>query len=139
MSRAIVLDANILMRGVLGENVPALLVRYSDNAVFYTPEYCYLEAAKHLPLVLKKRSIDPEEAMEKLLRLRRIVIPVDEAVYAAGKNSALKRIEKRDRNDWPVLALAMVLDCPVWTEDTDFFGSGVATWRSGTVELYLAG
>jgi hypothetical protein len=27
----------------------------------------------------------------------------------------------------------------VWTEDSDFFGAGVATWTSDRVELYLAG
>jgi len=27
----------------------------------------------------------------------------------------------------------------VWTEDADFFGTGVATWTSDRVELYLAG
>ena len=29
--------------------------------------------------------------------------------------------------------------CPVWTEDTDFFGTGIATWTTDRVELYLAG
>lgn len=27
---------------------------------------------------------------------------------------------------------------PPWTEDTDFFGCGVATWTTDRVELYLA-
>jgi hypothetical protein len=25
----------------------------------------------------------------------------------------------------------------VWTEDQDFFGSGVATWSTNNIELYL--
>ena len=33
----------------------------------------------------------------------------------------------------------MALGCPVWTEDADFFGTGVATWTSDRVALYLAG
>ncbi len=45
----------------------------------------------------------------------------------------------RDADDWPVLACAMAMGCPVWTEDADFFGTGVATWTSDRVELYLAG
>lgn len=36
----------------------------------------------------------------------------------------------------PILAHA--LDCPAWTEDTDFFGAGVATWTTDRVALYLA-
>ncbi|HSV44587.1 MAG TPA: PIN domain-containing protein [Ramlibacter sp.] len=31
----------------------------------------------------------------------------------------------------------MLLGCPVWTEDTDFFGTGVATWTTSRVKLYL--
>ncbi|MBI4874020.1 MAG: hypothetical protein HY822_05230, partial [Acidobacteria bacterium] len=26
---------------------------------------------------------------------------------------------------------------PIWTEDTDFFGCGVATWTSSRVEMFL--
>ena len=26
----------------------------------------------------------------------------------------------------------------LWTEDQNFFGSGVATWTTTTIELYLA-
>jgi predicted nucleic acid-binding protein len=43
----------------------------------------------------------------------------------------------RDIEDWPIMATAMLLDCPIWTEDQDFFGSGVATWTTTNVELYL--
>ena len=39
--------------------------------------------------------------------------------------------------DWPVLACALALECPIWTEDRDFFGTGVATWTSDRVELFL--
>jgi predicted nucleic acid-binding protein len=38
-----------------------------------------------------------------------------------------------------VLATALALDCPVWTEDQDFFGSSVATWTTSTVTMYLIG
>jgi hypothetical protein len=27
----------------------------------------------------------------------------------------------------------------VWTEDADFFGTGIATWTTDRVELYLVG
>ena len=32
---------------------------------------------------------------------------------------------------------ANILNCPIWTEDNDFFGTGVATWTSDRVHLYL--
>jgi hypothetical protein len=50
---------------------------------------------------------------------------------------AKARIASRDVNDWPAVAVALLLDCPVWTEDKDFLGAGVATWTTATVEIYL--
>lgn len=52
---------------------------------------------------------------------------------------ALQRIGRRDPDDWPIVAAALTLDCPIWTEDKDFFGAGVATWTSDLVEIYLRG
>ena len=43
----------------------------------------------------------------------------------------------RDKDDWPALALALPLECAIWTEDQDFFGIGIATWTTNTVERYL--
>ena len=43
----------------------------------------------------------------------------------------------RDEEDWPVLAAALALSCAVWTEDTDFFGSGIAVWTSDRIEIFL--
>ncbi len=31
----------------------------------------------------------------------------------------------------------MTIACPVWTEDADFFGAGVATWTTDRVAFYL--
>lgn len=41
--------------------------------------------------------------------------------------------------DWPVVAAALALNCPIWTEDQDFFGVGVPTWTSARVDVYLRG
>ena len=46
-------------------------------------------------------------------------------------------VARRDPEDWPILAAALALGCPIWTEDTDFFGCGVATWTSDRVRIFL--
>ena len=53
------------------------------------------------------------------------------------QQQATQRIAVRDVDDWPVLACAMTIGCPVWTEDADFFGAGVATWTTDRITLYL--
>lgn len=54
-NKAIVLDANILIRGVLGHRVRQLLERYSGNVTFFVPEIAYLEAEEHLGTLIRKR------------------------------------------------------------------------------------
>lgn len=70
-------------------------------------------------------------------QLTRIVEEVDRSLYEENEALARARISSRDSDDWPVVATALLLDCPVWTEDKDFFGSGVATWMTSMIELYL--
>jgi predicted nucleic acid-binding protein len=87
---------------------------------------------------LEKRGVKSESAMGVLDALQTIVWTLELDVYAGFKAQALQRIAMRDADDWPVLACAMAIGCPVWTEDADFFGAGVATWTYDRVELYLA-
>jgi predicted nucleic acid-binding protein len=94
--KTIVLDANILIRAVLGQRVRQLILAHASEVNFFAPDVAYADARK------------------------------------------LQRIATRDADDWPVLACAMAWNCPVWTEDTDFFGSGVATWTTDRIALYLA-
>lgn len=137
--RAIVLDANILIRAVLGKRVRELIAANANSVQFFSPDIAYADARKYLPSLLEKRGIDSESAMAVLNALQNIVRPLELGVYADFKTQALERIAARDADDWPVLACAMAIGCPVWTEDADFFGAGVATWTSDRVELYLAG
>lgn len=60
-----------------------------------------------------------------------------DALLAEFETAARERLVLRDLDDWPALALALAVNAPVWTEDTDFFGTGVATWTTRNVEIYL--
>jgi predicted nucleic acid-binding protein len=137
--RAIVLDANILIRAVLGKRVRELIVDNADRVQFFSPDVAYADARKYLPALLEKRGVNSGSAMAVLNALASLVWPLELGVYAGFKTQALQRIATRDADDWPVLACAMAIGCPVWTEDADFFGAGVATWTSDRVELYFVG
>jgi len=58
-------------------------------------------------------------------------------IYSKHEEEAKRRIGSRDPDDWPILACALALGCAIWTENTDFFGCGVATWTSSSVEIFL--
>ena len=54
----------------------------------------------------------------------------DTSLYEAYEEIAYARIPSRDVEGWPVVGTVLLLDCPIWTEDQDFLGSGVATWTT---------
>ncbi len=138
-NKAIVLDANILIRAVLGKRVRKLIVSNAGTVQFFAPDVAYADARKYLPALLEKRGVNSEAALTVLDALESIVQPLELGVYSGLQAAALQRIAMRDADDWPVLACAMTIACPVWTEDADFFGTGIATWTTDRVELYLAG
>lgn len=136
-SRALVLDANILVRAVLGKRVRAVIEAYAESASFFVPEVAYAEAEEHLPTLVVRRGGDPEKALSFLHSLRSLVVVIGNEVYGELEAEARERLRGRDPEDWPILASALALGCPIWTEDTDFFGCGVATWTSDRVLMFL--
>lgn len=136
-SRTLVLDANILIRAVLGNRVRRIIEEHAETVSFFVPEAAILETEEHLAALVEKRGGDPSKALAFLRSLVHLVEPIDVAVYGVFEVEARRRLGTRDPDDWPVLASALALDCPIWTEDTDFFGCGVATWTSKSVEIFL--
>jgi predicted nucleic acid-binding protein len=136
--KAIVLDANILIRAVLGRRVRELILQNTESVKFFAPDVAYADARKYLPALLEKRGVNCASAMLVLDSLESIVQSLDLDLYGGLREKSLQRIAILDADDWPVLACAMTIGCPVWTEDADFFGTGVATWTTDRVELYLA-
>jgi predicted nucleic acid-binding protein len=134
----LVLDANILIRAVLGNRVLTLIRQHAGQAEFWAPEAAFAEAREHLPAILGPRGIAAGPALELLDLVSRIVQTVEAETYSQFEEIARARLKQRDEDDWPVLAAALALGCPIWTEDTDFFGCGVATWTTDRIELYLA-
>jgi predicted nucleic acid-binding protein len=136
-SRALVLDANILIRAILGNRVRAILEANADSISFYIPETANAEAEEHLAVLVAKRGGDVNRALQALRLMAALGTVVSPDVYEPFEAEARKRLGSRDPEDWPVLATALALDCPIWTEDTDFFGCGVATWRSASIASFL--
>jgi len=133
----VILDANILIRAVLGKRVREILETHSARVRFFAPDTAFAEAREHLPGILLKRGIDPEAALAVLAEMAVLIGCIDGEIYGPFETAARQRLQKRDEEDWPVLATALALECPIWTEDADFFGAGVATWTTDRVELLL--
>jgi predicted nucleic acid-binding protein len=121
--RSLVLDANILIRAVLGRRVRAILEAHADRISFFVPETAYAEAEGHLAALILKRGGNPAKAQAVLKATAALTMLVSD--------------DLGDPDDWPILAAALALSSPIWTEDTDFFGCGVATWTSSSIDSFL--
>jgi predicted nucleic acid-binding protein len=108
-SRALVLDANILIRAVLGNRVRRILEKYADSVSFFIPEYAYAEAEEHLAALVTKRGGDPAKGLIMLRAVAALADLVTTDLYGDYEVEARKRLGTRDPEDWPILALHLLL------------------------------
>jgi len=137
ISRIIVLDANILVRAVLGTKVRSLIMNFHGSVDFITPDVCIKDAEYYLPILFEKRSLSARSALEVLKSLSSLLQIVDKNIYQAYRIEAQQRLKNRDLNDWPIVATALAFNSPVWTEDQDFFGSGLSVWTTDRIHLFF--
>ena len=132
--RPLVVDANILVSAVLGNRIQELINSYLSTTNYWIPQHALDEARARLAAVSVKRQIS-----ESSLHLALGIIVSTGSTFSC-RNTAIvsdaKRRMWRDPSDWPILAAALELDYPIWTDDQDFFGCGVATWSTRNVEIY---
>jgi predicted nucleic acid-binding protein len=134
----IVLDGNILIRAILGRRVRHLLDDYAAQGVrFFAADAAFDDTQKYLPALLKKRGKPESDVPGSLTYLRTIIEPIDRELYSIFEGEARSRLRGRDEDDWPVLATALALGCGIWSEDADFFGTGIAVWTTSRIEIFL--
>ena len=100
---------------------------------------CFRDARKYIPIISKDRRFNADLGLSVLGHIGRVIEQVDRSIYEGHESVARERLGSRDPEDWPVVATALLLALPIWTEDRDFFGSGIATWTTDRVELFLGG
>ena len=67
--RRLVLDANILIRAVLGPRARNIILDNADRTAFLAPEVAYADARSYLPRLAAKRALGDEEVGQSLVVL----------------------------------------------------------------------
>jgi predicted nucleic acid-binding protein len=91
-NRALVVDANILVRAVLGRRVREVMEAHAGNVSFFIPEVAYCEAEEHLAALVVKHGGDPEKALALLRSLGRLLELVGDEVYGEFEGEARERL-----------------------------------------------
>lgn len=125
----LVADANVLLSAVIGGRA-ALVLRHERVEQVFTAAAVYDEVFEYLPPLARKRRLRLDTL---LLTLAALPITVVDRIEYESHLSEADRIGARDPDDVHVLALALHLKLPVWTNDDDFEDSGVQ-WHT-TAEL----
>jgi predicted nucleic acid-binding protein len=123
----LVADANVLLSAVLGGRALAVL-SHPDVQAAYTTEATFAEVQEYAAQLATKKRL-PVDAV--LLAVATLPITlVDEGKYESQIAAPKRRIGCRDPDDVHVLALALQLDLPVWSNDSDFADAGVAWYTT---------
>lgn len=98
------------------------------------------EVPQRVAALARRREI-PQPDADDLVRLclaavEANVTVIDEAVYAPLQDEARSR-SLRDPDDWPLVACALALSAGIWTLDNDLLGTGVATWTTESLRVWL--
>jgi predicted nucleic acid-binding protein len=113
---AIVADANPVLSALLGGSAREVL--FCGRIAFFSPQHTLFEVEKYLPHVAKKIGRAELELFREFQLLP--INAVQPREYDSELMRATELIGQRDPKDIHVLALALRLRLPIWTEDRDF-------------------
>jgi predicted nucleic acid-binding protein len=108
-----------------------LVLRHDRVDQIFTPAAAHDEVFEYLPSLAKKRRPDLDTLLLACAALP--IAIVERSEYEANISAARRRIGKRDPGDVDVLALALTLKLPIWSNDNGFEDAGVE-WHT-TAEL----
>lgn len=112
----LIVDANIIFAALIKESHTRHLLVLS-NHTFYVPEYVFKEIKKYLPTIEKKASLPQKtiiKILEQIITLGKIkIIPQEKYLNQIKK----AEIISPDPDDIHYFALALHLNCGIWTND----------------------
>lgn len=118
----LVADANVLLSAVIGGRAKAVLAHASVTEVF-TAAATLDEVKEYAAGLAAKKRLSPEAVMLAIATLP--VFVMERGAYEKRVPEARRRIGRRDPDDVELLALALHLGAPVWSNDNDFEDAGV--------------
>jgi len=125
-----------LLSAVLGGRAKAVL-QHRDVEEVVTAEVTFEEVQEYAAQLARKKRLALDLVLMAVAALP--VRVVAREGYAAALPEAEKRIGKRDPEDADILALALHLGVPVWSNDNDFEGAGVEWFTTAQLLKRLGG
>lgn len=122
----LVVDANVILSAVVGGKAAELMWAVPSELV--TAAHTLREVTRYLPTLAEKADVPLEVALGALRLLP--ITAVRRSFYGARMAQVRDLIGSRDPDDVDLLALALKLESPIWTNDCDFQGLGVVIYTT---------
>jgi predicted nucleic acid-binding protein len=139
----LVVDANILVGELLRKRGRELLRRtdltlHASERVMDESQY---ELNRRVSQMVAQNLFTQADGQLLLNSAQAVIVAKVQAIaildFLHLETEARKRIP-RDPNDWETVAIALLLNAAIWTQDSDFLGCGCPTWTTETLLLNLA-
>lgn len=110
-------DANVLLAAVIGGRA-ALVLNHPQVEEVFTTEHTFGEVEEYALVLARKKRLPSDILLLAVAALPLTLISRPD--YAKSMTEAVKRIGHRDPDDVELLALALQLRVPIWSNDRDF-------------------
>jgi predicted nucleic acid-binding protein len=127
-------DANVLLSAVIGGRA-ALALRNPQLGEVVTTAHTFAEVEEYAPVLARKRHL-PADVL--LLAVAALPVEIVERIeYAKKLPQAQRLIGGRDPDDVALLALALHLQIPIWSNDRDFENAGIEVFTTEDLLRHL--
>lgn len=113
------IDANCILQAAVGGRSLLVFRHLEKKTIFHTTVSTFKEVLEYLPYLSAKQNISLDNALTTLDQLLIKIHPPD--FFSETYHEAWTRIHKKDEDDVPLLALALKLNCPIWTNNIRHF------------------
>lgn len=127
-------DADVLLAAVLGGSAKRVLTHPSVER-FYTTQHTFDEVREYVPILAHRKRLALEVLLLATASLPVEILSADE--YGAARSAAEEMIAGRDPDDVEILALALHLEVPIWSNDNDFNGLAIKRFTTAQILRFL--
>jgi len=120
----------VLLSSVLGGRARLVLDHPEIDEVL-TTEATFAEVREYAVQLGRKKKLAADTILLAVAALP--VSVVSSEIYEVAMTEARKLIERRDPDDVEILALALHLKIPLWSNDNDFEGCGIERFTTAEI------
>ena len=131
----LIVDANVLLGAIIGKSLPLLEDIASRDGVLLVPSRMLIEARS---VAADAGRVPLPGALKRFSLIETMVTLLDPIHYEHEEGRARERLTTQGQSDWPILAAALALDAPVWSNDKHIWGTGVAVWLTRNIRFWNA-